>query len=96
MTARDDLAKTACDALRYNSFEPPYNQALEILDALAERPGLLARWLTETGALKQVGAVAPVRADGTIDGKWWHYRNDQDWPATAEPVFRVVDRTDTA
>lgn len=66
-----------------------------VLDALAAQPGLRAQWAIEDGELDQVGWVAPVRADGTITGQWWHYDLEARRPSTAVPVFRVADRNHT-
>lgn len=36
---------------------------------------------------QQIGWRAPVRADGVIDGNWWHYRLDEEHPSVAEAWY---------
>lgn len=39
----------------------------------------------------QIGWRAPVRADGTIDGNWWHYGLGEWHPKSAEPWYEGDD-----
>lgn len=69
----------------------PEHQAFEdgahaTLDALADRPDLLVGWLTETGALERMSWMNDA-------GTWFC---PIPTPTCRVPVFRVVDRSDTA